>query len=367
MSSATESVKTALYEVHQELGAKLIDFHGWIMPVQFEGIIKEHEHVRNSVGVFDVSHMGEFYLIGEDAQSALQKIVANNVSRLEDGQCLYSPLCYDNGTMVDDLLVYRFNSKKYMIVVNASNIQKDFDWMSSKLSGDCKLTNHSDEISLLAVQGPKAQAALSSFFNKDLSTVATYRFTEIKYNNKDIIVSRTGYTGEDGFEIYLSDDDAITLYRELVAIDDVKPIGLGARDTLRFEAKLPLYGNELNDQVTPIETGLKRFCDMDGDDFIGKDVLAKQIEQKPSKKISGIEMLDRGIPRTGYPVFDAEVEGKQIGIVTSGSHCPTLEKTCALILMDRLGGKIGKQVWVEIRSKRKSAKIIKTPFYKREQ
>lgn len=365
MSSNNESVKTALHDIHQEIGAKLIDFHGWIMPVQFEGIIKEHEQVRTQAGIFDVSHMGEFYLEGKDSEIALQKVVTNNVKRLEKNQCLYSPLCYENGTMVDDLLVYKFNNQKYMIVVNASNIDKDFDWMKSKLIGDCTLTNHSSKISLLAIQGPKSQKILSKFFEVDLSDLKTYRFIESKFNEVDIIISRTGYTGEDGFEVYLDNESAKILYKDLLKIDGLKPIGLGARDTLRFEAKLPLYGNELSDQVTPIETGLKRFCDIDGDDFIGKNVLLKQIEEKPDKKISGIEMLDRGIPRTGYLVFDSKTDGKQIGIVTSGSHCPSLEKTCALILMDRLGGKIGKEVWVEIRSKRKLAKIIKTPFYKK--
>ncbi|MCJ8347626.1 glycine cleavage system aminomethyltransferase GcvT [bacterium] len=365
MSSDVESVKTSLYDVHKEIGAKLIDFHGWIMPVQFEGIIKEHEQVRSEAGIFDVSHMGEFYLEGPDSEIALQKIVTNNVKRLETKQCLYSPMCYENGTMVDDLLVYKFHDQKYMIVVNASNIDKDFDWMQSKLTGDCKLENHSSKISLLAIQGPKSKDILSTFFSEDLSHLQTYRFTTLQYQGQEIILSRTGYTGEDGFEVYLENELAISLYKELLDLDGLKPIGLGARDTLRFEAKLPLYGNELSDQVTPIETGLKRFCDLEGDDFIGKDILIQQIEDKPSKKISGIEMLDRAIPRTGYAIFDQESEGKQIGVVTSGSHCPSLEKTCALILMDRLGGKIGKRVWVEVRNKRKLAKIVKTPFYKK--
>jgi len=343
----------------------MVDFHGWNMPLQYEGILAEHRQVRESCGLFDVSHMGEFLVQGEGAQESLQHLMTNNVERLEDGQCLYTTMCYENGTVVDDLLVYRYEPQRFMVVVNASNIEKDYEWMNSNLLENTSLLNLSDEISLLALQGPKAEAVITRILGDSPKELGPFRFLEIQYEGAPILVSRTGYTGEDGFEIYLKKDRSVNLFQRLLEEEEVKPVGLGARDTLRFEAKLPLYGNELTDQITPLDAGLKKFCDLDGDPFIGQEVLRKIAEEKPEWKLCGLEMQEKGIPRTGYAVYSGNNEDFPIGCVTSGSFCPTLDKNCALAMVQRTSVKVGSEVWIEIRNSRRMAKVIKTPFYKR--
>lgn len=362
--------KTILAEFHESIGAKMVDFHGWYMPVQYEGILKEHEKVRTSAGLFDVSHMGEFLLEGEGAENYLQSMIANNVKKITDFQCQYSPLCYDNGTMVDDLLIYRYSPEKYMIVVNASNIEKDYDWFQGKLPAGSSLTlkNKSDEISLLALQGPKSEQVMEEVFQRSFVDLKFYRFLTCEYEGKEIVISRTGYTGEDGFEIYLENGLAESMAKKLLADERVKPVGLGARDTLRFEAKLPLYGNELTDQVTPIDAGLKKFCDFkSGDQFYGKERLEQQVEEGADWKLYGLEMIDKGIARTGYEVYSEESgqEESHRGRITSGSFCPSLKTNCALALLKPKSGKPGTELFVDIRGKKKKAKIVKTPFYTR--
>ena len=364
-----ESRKTALFELHQRLGAKIVDFHGWLMPVQYSSILTEHQAVREAAGLFDVSHMGEFSVTGPEAEDYLQWVVAGNVKRLTDGQCLYSPMCYENGTIVDDLLVYRHNFNHYMIVVNASNIEKDFQWMQSNTERfSAKLDNHSEKYALLALQGPTAESHIGAVLNEDFSELQFYRFKLVKYRNETLLVSRTGYTGEDGFEIYLKPELASDFFELILSRDGIIPAGLGCRDTLRFEARLPLYGNELSDQVTPIDTGLKRFVDLEGDAFIGQEALRVQEHNGANHKLYGLEMVDKGIARTGVKVFeslDGDMPGKLKGVVTSGSFCPTLKSNCALALLEPKSGKPGTPVFVEIRGKLKRAKLVKTPFYKK--
>tara|TARA_B100000674_G_C37942622_1_gene963333 strand:+ start:387 stop:1490 length:1104 start_codon:yes stop_codon:yes gene_type:complete len=364
-----ESRRTALFELHQRLGAKIVDFHGWLMPVQYKSILLEHQAVREAAGLFDVSHMGEFTVTGPDAEEYLQWVVAGDVKRLTDGQCLYSPMCYTNGTIVDDLLVYKHNTNHYMIVVNASNIAKDFDWMQSNTNEFSVVINdHSDQYSLLALQGPTAEFHLNDVLKQDLSDLAYYRFKLVKYANEELLISRTGYTGEDGFEIYLKPDLASELFESIISRDGVVPAGLGCRDTLRFEARLPLYGNELSDQVTPLDTGLKRFVDLEGDAFIGQESLRIQAQNGVDHKLYGLEMIDKGIARTGvkvYELLENNEPGKLRGVVTSGSFCPSLNTNCALALLKPKSGKPGTPVLVEIRGKFKRAKLVKTPFYKK--
>ncbi|MBW7876431.1 MAG: glycine cleavage system aminomethyltransferase GcvT [Candidatus Cloacimonetes bacterium] len=357
-----EPQKTILHSCHEKLKARIIDFHGFMMPVQYSGIIKEHEAVRNDCGVFDVSHMGEFELKGPDAESALQKLLPNDVSELLDFQCLYSPMLRENGTIVDDLLVYRYSKEHYMIVVNASNIDKDFEHMSQRLSGDASLTDLSPKTALIAVQGPKSPEIVSRVLNEELKDLKTYFFRTGQIQSDTLLVSRTGYTGEDGFEIYLPNHCAQIVFEQLIEAG-ATPCGLGARDTLRFEARLPLYGNELTDETNPLETGLGRFVKMDGHDFVGKDALQKLKEKGIARKLVGLEFSDKAISRTGAIVQNLQSE--PVGVVTSGSFCPSLNTSCALALVQAEGIKIGTRLLVETRGKFREAKVVKTPFYKR--
>jgi aminomethyltransferase len=357
--------KTRLYDVHVRHGGKIVDFFDWNLPVQFKGIISEHEAVRTKAGLFDVSHMGEFFLEGKDAQAFLQRVVTNNVKKIVDFQCQYTPMCYENGTTVDDLLIYRFSENRYMLVVNAANLESDFAWLQSQKTGEISLQNVSADYGQLALQGPDAGRILADFTGHDFSDLRFYHFCTLNHQGNELIISRTGYTGEDGFEIYFPGQKGIEEFAEgLLARDDVTPTGLGARDTLRFEAKLPLYGHELSDQITPVEAGLKSFCDLEGDYFIGCEVLKAQAAEKPARRIIGLEMSDRSAPRTGYEVY-AEENGEAVGFITSGSFCPSLGKTCALALVKKGVGKIGSEFFVDIRGRKKSAVMIKTPFYAR--
>lgn len=357
--------KTALYNLHKELGARLVDFHGWMMPVQYEGILAEHQQVRSEAGLFDVSHMGEVFLEGEAAEEAVQELVANNVKRLADSQCLYTPMCYENGGIIDDLLVYRLNATKFMLVINASNVDKDLAWIRERVGSKIKVRNESANLSLLALQGPQAISILSAVLGSGLSEIAPFHFGHFPWSGAELLVSRTGYTGEDGFEIYLDQALAADVFKTLLKDSRVKPVGLGARDTLRFEARLPLYGNELTDQVTPLDTGLRRFCDLEGESFMGQKALLQQDLEKPRWILRGLEMQDKGIPRTGFEVFaDSELKNL-LGSVTSGSLCPSLGTTCALALLQRGLVRMGSEVFISIRSRPRRARIIKTPFYKR--
>lgn len=363
----SELKRTPLFDVYENHGAKTIDFGGWDLPVQFSGIKQEHETVRKKAGLFDVSHMGEIEVSGQDSQAFLQRMMTNDISKLKDGGAMYTAMCYENGGTVDDLLVYKKKEDEYLLVVNAANIDKDFDWLSSNLSEKVKVKNASEQIAQLALQGPMSEKILQKLVDIDLSEIKFFKFKEnVNVNGVAAIVSRTGYTGEDGFELYCQEADAQKLWSAILEAGKefgVEPIGLGARDTLRFEANLALYGQELTKDITPIEAGIGFAVKVDKEvDFFGKDVLKKQKEEGPSRKLVGIEMLDKGIPRTDYEVF---VNDERIGHVTTGTQSPTLKKNIGLALLQSKYSELGTEVEVEIRGKRKKAIVVSTPFYKR--
>lgn len=364
----TQLQKTPLYDVYSEYGAKTIDFGGWDMPVQFSGIKEEHEAVRTKAGIFDVSHMGEVTVKGNDSLDFLQKLLTNDFSKLKDGGAMYTAMCYENGGVVDDLLVYKIADGDYLLVVNAANAEKDYNWLKEHATGDVEIENVSDEYALIAIQGPKAQSVLQKISkNTDLSDIGFFKFkSDVDLNGAKALVSRTGYTGEDGFEIYCRPEDAKKIWSDLLESgkdEGVVPCGLGSRDTLRFEAGLALYGQELSPEISPLEAGLGFAVKVNKDaDFIGKEALANQKENGVPRKLAGIEMLDRGIPRTGYRVLSGD---KEIGHVTSGTQSPTLKKNVGLILIDSDYNEVGNEVEVEVRKKRLKAKIVKTPFYTR--
>ncbi|WP_070120694.1 glycine cleavage system aminomethyltransferase GcvT [Bacillus marinisedimentorum] len=359
--------KTPLYEVYSEYGGKTIDFGGWDLPVQFTGIKDEHHAVRTKAGLFDVSHMGEFTVKGEGSLAFLQKMMTNDVSKLKDGGAQYTAMCYENGGTVDDLLIYKKADGDYLLVVNASNIDKDFEWLNNHTSGDVSVTDISPDIAQLALQGPLAEQVLQKLTETDLSEIKFFKFKEdVSINGAKALVSRTGYTGEDGFEIYCQAEDAVNLWKGILEAgkeEGVVPVGLGARDTLRFEANLPLYGQELSKDITPIEAGIGFAVKPDkGIDFFGMDTLKKQKEYGPARKLVGIEMIDKGIPRTGYEVYK---DDEQIGEVTTGTQSPTLNKNVGLALLKSDFAEMGTEVEVQVRKRRLKAQVAATPFYKR--
>ncbi len=362
-----ELKRTPLYDMYRQMGAKLIDFGGWALPVQFSSIKAEHEAVRMRAGLFDVSHMGEIEVKGPDAFSFLQTMLANDLAKLKPGKAQYTFLCNEDGGTVDDLLVYQFHDDSYLLVVNAANTGKDFQWLSTHRTGQVNVTNVSANYAQLALQGPLAENVLQKLSNDDLSTIPVFGFKQyIKINGATALVSRTGYTGEDGFEIYCHPSDVERLWQEILAAgknEGVLPCGLGARDTLRFEACLPLYGQELSSTISPVEAGLTFAVKTEKkEDFIGKAVLKKQIENGATRKLIGIEMIDRGIPRTGYKVFQ---DGEEIGVITTGTQSPTLKKNIGLALVKSNKADIDTELFVEIRNKQILGKVIPTPFYKR--
>ncbi|MGG5255079.1 glycine cleavage system aminomethyltransferase GcvT [Neobacillus sp. SM06] len=365
-----ELKRTPLFEIYQEYGGKMIDFGGWELPVQFSSIKEEHEAVRTRAGLFDVSHMGEVRISGSDSLAYLQKMVTNDVSKIPVGGAQYTAMCYENGGTVDDLLVYKFDEEDYLLVINASNIEKDVQWLKKHLEGNVQLENLSERTAQLALQGPKAEKVLQSLVpGADLSKIGYFKFQQkVAINGKEALVSRTGYTGEDGFEIYCDAADAVDLWKEILAAgkeEGVVPCGLGARDTLRFEANLALYGQELSPEISPLEAGIGFAVKLNkAADFIGKEALKLQKENGVPKKLVGIEMLDRGIPRHGYPVYAGE---EPIGEVTTGTQSPTLKKNIGLALVKSAYAAHGQEMEVEIRGKRLKAKVVPTPFYRREQ
>ncbi len=361
--------RTPLYEVYKDYGAKTIDFGGWDLPVQFSSIKEEHEAVRTKAGLFDVSHMGEIEVKGTDSLAYLQKMMTNDVSKLKSSGAQYTAMCYENGGTVDDLLVYKIEDDHYLLVVNASNIEKDFSWLKDHVEGNVELKNLSEEMAQLALQGPLAEKVLQTLAGStNLAEIGFFKFQQdVELNGKKALVSRTGYTGEDGFEVYCDANDAVALWNEILEAgkeEGVLPCGLGARDTLRFEANLALYGQELSPEITPLEAGIGFAVKVNKDaDFIGKDVLKQQKESGVPRKLVGIEMIDRGIPRHGYPVYKGE---ELIGEVTTGTQSPTLKKNIGLALIKKEHTELGTEVEVEIRGKRLKATIAATPFYKRE-
>lgn len=363
----TELKRTPLYEEHLSAKAKLIDFGGWEMPVQYAGVIEEHHTVRKKAGLFDVSHMGEVNVTGKDALTFVQNLITNDVTRIQNGQILYSPMCYPTGGIVDDLLVYRYDLEHFFIVVNASNTDKDFAWMLEQAGGyDVQLDNVSSQYAQLALQGPLAEQILQRLTSVNLSEIKYYWFKHGEINGIPSLISRTGYTGEDGFEIYITPDKASLLWKKILeegSPEGVKPIGLGARDTLRFEARLPLYGNELGPDISPLEAGIGFFVKMSKEKFIGKEALEEQKAKGVSRKLVGLEVIERGIARSHYSL---QKDGEEVGFITSGSFSPTLNKNIALGLIRSEIAELGSTLDVMIRGKAVKVQIIPTPFYKRE-
>ena len=354
--------KTPLNSVEKELGGKMVDFGGWELPVQFSGILEEHEAVRTRAGLFDVSHMGEITVRGPQSVEFLQNATCNDVSKLEDGRAQYTGLLYPNGGFVDDILIYRNAPDDYFIVVNASNTEKDFEWMGDAAKGmDVEVKNVSADYAQLALQGPDAERILQPLTNADLPAIKYYRFSHGKVDGIPALISRTGYTGEDGFELYVSPDSAPRLMRKLID-SGAKPCGLGARDTLRLEAKMALYGNDIDGTTTPIEADLAWIVKLEKGDFTGRDVLEREKMEGPRRKLVGFEMVDRGIARHGYPVVDG---GQEIGVVTSGTHSPTLKKAIGLAYLPLDRSAQGSEFMVLIRGKETRARVVPTPFYKR--
>jgi aminomethyltransferase len=363
-AAPTALKRTPLYELHRELGAKLIDFGGWEMPVQYAGILEEHRAVRERVGLFDVSHMGEFDVTGRDALAYLQWMTPNDVGKLADGRIHYTGFLTPQGTFVDDLLVYRKSQDDYLLVVNAGNTPKDFAWATEHARGDVRITDRSADYALIAVQGPKAAALLARVSSPDPSDLPYYGFRDTKVCGAAALVSRTGYTGEDGFEVYCRPADAARLFRALLdegKADGAAPCGLGARDTLRLEAKMALYGNDIDDTVTALEADLGWIVKMSKGDFLGRDALAAQKQAGLARKLVGFEMVDRGIARHGYPAKTAAGPG----LVTSGTHSPTLGRPIGLALLPTAATAIGTEFHVDIRGRDAAARVVPTPFYKR--
>jgi aminomethyltransferase len=377
--SATETTptvrKTALNSVHRQMGAKMVDFNGWDMPVEYPatigcGIINEHMAVRTGVGIFDVSHMGDIRLAAPQALAAVQHISMNDASKLSIGQAQYSALLYPHGAFVDDVIVHRLGEDEYLLVINAGTREKDFNWVRDNTRQfDCAVENLSDDFTQIAIQGPKAVNVLQKLTDADLNAVKFYWVTRgTVCGLKNILIARTGYTAEDGFEIYIPADEATSarVWNEILAAGrefGILPCGLGARNTLRLEGKLPLYGHEISDTINVWEAGLDRFCKMEKPEFVGREALENARAAGLKRTLVGLEMIDRGIARDGYKVLDDD--GLEIGYVTSGSPAPFLKKNIALAYVPPEFSNIGTNVKVEIRGQGVTAKVVPTPFYKR--
>jgi aminomethyltransferase len=357
---------TALTHIHEGLGAKMVPFAGYNMPVSYEGVNAEHETVRNGVGVFDVSHMGEFLISGENALALIQKVTSNDASTLENGKAQYSCLPNNDGGIVDDLIVYKIKDNEYLLVVNASNIDKDWDWISSHNTVGAEMKNLSDNYSLLAIQGPKAVEAMQSLTSIDLSAIKYYHFEVADFAGiENVIISATGYTGSGGFEIYCKNSEVEQVWNKVFeagAAFGIKPIGLAARDTLRLEMGFCLYGNDINDTTSPLEAGLGWITKFTKE-FTNSENLKAQKEAGISRKLVGFELIDRGIPRHDYEIVDAE--GNNIGIVTSGTQAPSLGKAIGMGYVKTEFAAADSEIYIVIRDKKIAAKVAKMPFYKK--
>jgi aminomethyltransferase len=359
--------RTALFKNHVAAGGKIVPFAGYEMPVQYSGVIDEHNTVRNQVGLFDVSHMGEVEFKGENALSVVNRIITNDLNRIEDGQACYTAMCRPDGGIIDDLVTYRISAQHILICVNASNREKDFNWMKEQARGECEVIDRSDDYVQIAVQGPNAVELVGRLANCDVNAIGTYRFAMGKICDADAIISRTGYTGEDGFELYLPSESGSSVWDALLekGVDlGVKPAGLGARDTLRLEMRYALYGNDIDESTHPLESGLGWVVKLDKDDFIGKDALVKLKAEGNTRRMVGFEMIDRGIARHDYPVINEA--GEHIGKVTSGTKGPSVNKAIGIAYVPISQAKIGSEFLVEIRGKPTKAMVVKTPFYKKD-
>jgi aminomethyltransferase len=359
--------KTPLHAVHRESGAKMVPFGGWEMPVEYSGLIAEHLAVRKAAGLFDVSHMGEFAVEGPGALSFLQRVTANHVGKLRDGQAQYSALTLANGAPADDVILYRRGEGRYLMVVNASNREKDWKWLEANRPAEVSLRDQSEDYALVALQGPRAQEILQRLTSLDLTALAYYHFVEGPVGEAQAMVARTGYTGEDGFEIFVAPTEAEGLWRRLLETgggQGLLPAGLGARDTLRLEAKMCLYGNDLDETTTLVEAGLGWIVSLDPakGDFIGRPVLEEQKKKGAPRRLVGFEMTGRGIARHGYPV---RLSDEVVGEVTSGSYAPFLQKSIGLVYLPASRSAVGTEIVVDVRGRPVPARVVTTPFYKR--
>ncbi|MDR7857667.1 glycine cleavage system aminomethyltransferase GcvT [Tissierella sp.] len=363
-----EAKKTPLYDEHVKLGGKVVDYAGWFLPVQYEGLVAEHEAVRNAAGLFDVSHMGEITVKGKDALAYVDYLMTNDITKIVDNQVIYTFMCMPNGGVVDDLLVYRFDNNDFYLVVNASNADKDFKWMlDQKGNFDVEITNISDSVGEVAIQGPLAQQILQKLTKTDLNKITFFTLDRnVDINGVECMVSRTGYTGEDGFEVYTTNEGIVKVWNDIMEAgkeEGIKPTGLGCRDTLRFEASLPLYGHEMSEEINPLEAGFKYFVKLDKEgDFIGKEALNKLWSDGLKRKLAGFEMIDRGIPREGYEI---QKDGVTIGHVTTGYMSPTLKKNIGNALISTEFTELGTEVDIIIRNKPAKAKIVSKKFLKK--
>ena len=357
-----EELKTCLYDAHVALGAKMSPFAGYIMPIQYSSITIEHNAVRQHVGMFDVSHMGEIFVKGPQAEEFINHIFTNDIRGYEPGKVLYGMMCYPDGGTVDDLLVYReFLADHFLLVVNAANIDKDFAWIQEQAKGyDCRLDNASPRIGQIAVQGPEAEKTIMDVLGyKEAAALSFYTFCDVEYNGERLILSRTGYTGEDGFALYTTCENIVEIWDKLLKAG-VQPCGLGCRDTLRFEAGLPLYGDELSPEISPVMAGLGMFCKYEKD-FIGKEALLDQKAGNLSRKLVGIEIEDKAIPRAGYPVETPE--GEEVGVVTTGYHSISLDKSICFALVNKDLAALDTPLCIRIRKKVFPGKVVKKRFY----
>ena len=365
MTPETVPQKTPLHESHLRAGGKLVDFAGWHLPVRYSGVMEEHRAVRTAAGLFDVSHMGEFKVSGPGAEELLQQLTPNDVSKLTPGRIHYSGLLTEAGTYVDDLLVYRLAEQEFLLVVNAANAEKDFGWIDDRLRRGVNLQNVSADYGLLALQGPRAQEILTELTEIDLAQIRYYRFEIAEVAGHRAIVSRTGYTGEDGFELYLSPASAPAVWDRLLEVggpEGLVPAGLGARDTLRLEAAMALYGHEIDDTTTPLDAGLSWVVKLGKGDFLGRDVLVAQKENGLEQKLVGFEMVGRGIGRQGYEVLSG---GEIVGRVTSGSFSPSLGKAIGMAYLPLALTDPGTEIQIQVRKNAVPAIIVSLPFYKR--
>lgn len=355
--------RTPLYDSYGKYGGKTIDFGGWDLPVQFSSIKEEHHKVRNEAGIFDVSHMGEIRITGSDSIKYLQKMLTNDLEKVKAGQCQYTAMCYENGGTVDDLVLYKFSETEILLIVNAANIQKDYEWLLKHKEGEVSVDNESESFAQLAVQGPLAEKITQAFTETNLKDIKFFRFqNEVNLADHSVLISRTGYTGEDGFEIYCDPAAASDIWEKIIDAG-AAPIGLGARDTLRFEAKLALYGQELSENITPVEAGISFAVKPDKSiKCIGYETLKQQKEEGPARKLVGLEMIDKGIPRTDYKVLAGD---KEIGFVTTGTQSPTFGKNVGLAIVEKDFTELGTEVFVQVRKRILKAKVVQTPFYVR--
>ena len=362
---------TPFFELQKQLEGRFVDFHGWNLPVQFNGIIEEHRHVREKVGLFDVSHMGEVFVRGPEAVAALDRVVTNSVAALEDGQACYTPICRPDGGIVDDVIVYRLAHDELLVCCNASNREKDFTWIRQQARGECEVLDRSDEFGQLALQGPRAPEVLAAAFpgeGAEIASLAPFRHQSVVVDGHTVLISTTGYTGERGFEFYIPREACATAWRTLWSAGadfELRPIGLGARDTLRLEMRYCLYGNDIDESTTPLEAGIAWAVAFDKPHFIGREALLAAREHGVARRLVGFRMVERGVPRQGYALYSPDDEDLRVGEVTSGTRSPSLGESIGLGYVRVPHHKRGRRLLVDVRGKRRLAKIVRTPFLRR--